>query len=103
MDQRLSLARQTANPHYWHLSSHELADARQRNIEIKRLIADGVNPKTIEEQQASQNGLNVFDNIAQSWYSERKTYLAESTFSRNYSAYMRDVKPSIGHKSIKWL
>ena len=78
-----------------------LQDARQRNIEIKRLIKDGVNPKDHKkEQQASQSGSNIFDNIAQSWYSERKTYLAQSTFSRNYSAYMRDVKPSIGHKDI---
>jgi len=78
-----------------------LQDARQRNIEIKRLIADGVNPKDHKkEQQASQDGSYIFDNIAQSWYAERKTYLAESTFSRNYSAYMRDVKPSIGNKNI---
>ena len=78
-----------------------LQDARQRNIEIKRLIANGVNPKDHKKaQQASQDGSNIFDNIAQSWYSERKTHLKESTFTRNYSAYMRDVKPSIGKKNI---
>ena len=43
-----------------------LQNARQRNIEIKRLIADGVNPKDHKkEQQASQDGLNIFDNITQ--------------------------------------
>ena len=78
-----------------------LQNARQRNIEIKRLIADGVNPKEHKkEQQANQDGKKIFDTVAQDWYAERKTYLAESTFSRNYSAYMRDVKPSIGHKNI---
>ena len=42
-----------------------LQDARQRNIEIKRLIKDGVNPKDHKkEQQASQSGSNIFDNIA---------------------------------------
>lgn len=78
-----------------------LQEARQRNLEIKRLIADGIDPKEEKrEQQASQNGTKLFDNIAQSWYAERKTYLAPSTFTRNYSAYERDIKPAIGHKLI---
>ena len=76
-------------------------DARQRNIEIKRLIADGINPKEHKkEQQASQDGSKLFDTIAQAWYAERKTYLAPNTFNRNYSAYERDIKPAIGHKVI---
>lgn len=78
-----------------------LQEARQRNLEIKRLIADGINPKEDKrEQQASQDGTKLFDTIAQSWYAERKTYLAPSTFTRNYSAYERDIKPAIGHKVI---
>ncbi|WP_201616458.1 tyrosine-type recombinase/integrase [Psychrobacter urativorans] len=78
-----------------------LQSARQRNLELKRLIDDGVNPKDHrKQQQATQDGSKLFDNIAQSWYAERKTYLAESTFFRNYSAYERDIKPAIGHKVI---
>lgn len=78
-----------------------LQEARQRNLEIKRLIADGIDPKEDKrEQQASQDGTKLFDTIAQSWYAERKTYLAPSTFTRNYSAYERDIKPAIGHKVI---
>jgi len=78
-----------------------LQEARQRNLEIKRLIADGIDPKEEKrEQQASQDGTKLFDAIAQSWYAERKTYLASSTFTRNYSAYERDVKPFIGQKLI---
>lgn len=78
-----------------------LQDARKRNLEIKQMLADGINPKEKKkEQQASQDGSRLFDNIAQAWYAERKTYLAPSTFNRNYSAYMRDVKPAIGGKLI---
>ncbi|WP_350656499.1 integrase arm-type DNA-binding domain-containing protein [Psychrobacter sp. S1-30-MNA-CIBAN-0213] len=78
-----------------------LQDARQRNIEVKRLIADGINPKDHKkEQQATRDGKKLFNAIAQDWYSERKTYLAPSTFYRNYSAYERDIKPAIGHKLI---
>ena len=78
-----------------------LQDARKRNLEIKQMLADSINPKEKKkEQQASQDGTRLFDNIAQKWYAERKTYLAPSTFSRNYSAYERDVKPIIGNKLI---
>ncbi|MGM8890694.1 integrase [Psychrobacter sp. 4Dc] len=78
-----------------------LQQARQRNLEIKQLINEGINPKDKKkEQRAEQDGSRLFDTIAQAWYADRKTFLASSTFSRNYSAYIRDVKPVIGHKLI---
>jgi len=78
-----------------------LADARQRNQQIKDLLAQGIDPKQDKKRRkADSDGTKSFDAIAQQWYSERKTYLAESTFSRNYSAYLRDVKPAIGHLNI---
>ena len=78
-----------------------LQQARQRNLEIKQLINEGINPKERKKEKlAEQDGSKLFDTIAQAWYADRKTFLASSTFSRNYSAYMRDVKPVIGHKLI---
>jgi len=78
-----------------------LQQARQRNLEIKQLINEGINPKDKKKEKiAEQDGSRLFDTIAQAWYADRKTFLASSTFSRNYSAYMRDVKPVIGHKLI---
>lgn len=78
-----------------------LQQARQRNLEIKQLIHEGSNPKDKKKEKlAEQDGSRLFDTIAQAWYADRKTFLASSTFSRNYSAYMRDVKPVIGHKLI---
>ncbi|WP_350557549.1 phage integrase central domain-containing protein [Psychrobacter sp. CAL346-MNA-CIBAN-0220] len=78
-----------------------LQQARQRNLEIKQLISEGINPKDKKKEKiAEQDGSRLFDTIAQAWYADRKTFLATSTFSRNYSAYMRDVKPVIGHKLI---
>ena len=65
------------------------------------MIHDGINPKEKRKEKiAEQNGSRLFDTIAQAWYADRKTFLASSTFNRNYSAYMRDVKPVIGHKLI---
>ena len=81
--------------------SMTLAEARQRNLEIKNLIEQGIDPKAQKKEAlAEKDGSRLFDTIAQSWYAERKTYLASSTFSRNYSAYERDVKPFIGQKLI---
>ena len=78
-----------------------LQQARQHNLEIKQLISEGINPKDKKkEQRAEQDGSRLFDTIAQAWYVDRKAFLALSTFSRNYSAYTRDVKPVIGHKLI---
>ena len=78
-----------------------LQQARQRNLEIKQQINEDINPKDKKKEKlAEQDGSRLFDNIAQAWYADRKTFLATSTFSRNYSAYMRDVKPVIGHKLI---
>ncbi len=78
-----------------------LQQARQRNLEIKQLIHEGINPKEKKKEKAAErDGSRLFDTIAQAWYADRKTFLASSTFSRNYSAYTRDVKPIIGHKLI---
>ena len=78
-----------------------LQQARQRNLEIKQQINECINPKDKKKEKiAEQDGSRLFDTIAQAWYGDRKTFLAASTFSRNYSAYTRDVKPIIGHKLI---
>lgn len=78
-----------------------LQQARQRNLEIKQMINEGINPKDKKkEKRAEQDGSRLFNTIAQAWYADRKIFLASSTFSRNYSAYLRDVKPVIGHKLI---
>lgn len=78
-----------------------LQQARQRNLEIKQMINEGINPKDKKkEKRTEQDGSRLFNTIAQAWYADRKTFLAPSTFSRNYSAYTRDVKPIIGQKLI---
>ena len=79
-----------------------LQNARQRNIEIKRLIADGINPKEDKKRQQSDNdGSRTFDTIAQRWHDDRKAHIATTTYSRDYSQYQRDIKPVIGHMNIE--
>ena len=76
-------------------------DARQRNIQIKQLIADGINPKLDKKrQQAEIDGAKTFDTIAQRWHDDRKAHIAPTTYSRDYSQYQRDIKPFIGRLNI---
>ena len=78
-----------------------IQNARQQNLEIKRLIADGINPKEQKkEQKAESDGSLLFDTIAQRWHEERKSHIAPTTYSRDYSQYERDIKPAIGYKVI---
>lgn len=54
--------------------SMTLAEARQRNLEIKDLIDQGIDPKAQKKEAlAEKDGSRLFDTIAQSWYAERKT------------------------------
>jgi len=78
-----------------------LADARQRNQQIKDLIAQGINPKQDKKRlQADTDGTKTFNALAQRWHKERKPHIAPTTHSRDYSQYQRDIKPTIGHLNI---
>ena len=79
-----------------------LQNARQRNIEIKRLLADGINPKEDKKKtQANSDGSKAFDTLAQRWHDDRKAHIAPNTYNRDYSQYQRDIKPVIGHMNIE--
>ncbi len=78
-----------------------LADARQRNNQIKDLIAQGINPKQDKKRlQADTDGTKTFDALAQRWHKDRKPHITPTTHSRDYSQYQRDIKPTIGHLNI---
>ena len=78
-----------------------LADARQRNQQIKDLIAQGINPKQDKKRlQADTDDTKTFDALAQRWHKDRKPHIAPTTHSRDYSQYQRDIKPTIGHLNI---
>jgi integrase len=78
-----------------------LADARQRNQQIKDLIAQGINPKQDKKRlQADTDDTKTFDALAQRWHKDRKSHIAPTTHSRDYSQYQRDIKPTIGHLNI---
>lgn len=81
--------------------SMTLSEARQRNLQIKEMLEQGIDPKTQKkEKEAQQDGSLLFDTIAQRWHAERKPHIAKTTYSRDYSQYERDIKPAIGQMLI---
>ena len=50
--------------------------------------------------QADADGTKTFDAVAQRWHDDRKAHIAPTTYSRDYSQYQRDIKPSIGHLNV---
>lgn len=81
--------------------SMSLTSARQRNLEIKQLLSASINPKQDKKNsKLEQDGSKLFDTIAQRWHDERKAHIALTTYSRDYSQYMRDIKPAIGQMLI---
>lgn len=79
-----------------------LSEARQRNQQVKDLIEQGIDPKQEKKrQQADKDGSKSFDAAAQRWHDDRKAHIAPTTHSRDYSQYVRDIKPAIGHMSIE--
>jgi integrase len=92
-----------------------LADARQKAFELKKLVAEGVDPSKVRkaakeeevkiqlQQLRINNGLPPIDSfkyVADEWYNKKMPHMAESYKSRVYSQLERDVFPYIGYKKI---
>ncbi|MFW2178514.1 MULTISPECIES: tyrosine-type recombinase/integrase [unclassified Moraxella] len=78
-----------------------LQQARERNNQIKDMIANGIDPKAEKKKYtAIRDGINQFSNLAEQWHGKRKDSIKAGTFSRDYSLYERDIKPFIGGKDI---
>lgn len=83
-----------------------LSQARVRNIEVKELLSQGIDPKADKKQKSlyQQNvGINQFSTLAEQWHAKRKDTIKAGTFSRDYSLYERDIKPFIGDRDITTL
>lgn len=79
-----------------------LSEARQRHLEIKAMLSDGLDPKQErDKQKVIDSGLLSFGNIALKWFDElHKPNVTPKTFNRDFSQYEHDIKPFIAHKDI---
>jgi len=92
-----------------------LADARKRAFELKKLVAEGIDPsierkiskeqdiKLVEEKERVLNGhppLNSFKYVAEEWYNKKMQLMADSYKGRVYSRLERDIFPYLGNQQI---
>lgn len=68
-----------------------LSEARKTNLTIKQQVANGIDPSQSKKEKA-QDTTKLFGTVAEQYYQNRKDTLAPKTYSRNYSAYNRDIK-----------
>ena len=92
-----------------------LADARKKAFELKKLVADGVDPSEARKatrkdnvqlqlnDERISNGLSPIDSfkyVADEWFNKRMQHMTDGYKSRVYSQLNRDVYPYIGNKHI---
>lgn len=77
-----------------------LAQARAKNIEIKTLLAQGIDPKEHAKQAKAVQIDTCFDVFAQKWLEHHETRTKPHTFKRDKGAYHNHIFPIIGNKDI---
>ncbi|OAI17763.1 hypothetical protein A1359_05625 [Methylomonas lenta] len=92
-----------------------LPDARKKAFELKKQVAEGVDPsinrkaseeqdaKVLEEKERILNGqppIDFFRYIAEEWYNKKMQQMADSYKGRLYSRLERDIFPYIGNQPI---
>jgi len=93
-----------------------LSNAREKAFELKKLVANGVDPSTtrkevkntekIHQQNEDRVSLgltpiNSFKDVADEWYKKKMQNMAASYKGRVYSRLERDIFPFVGNKQIK--
>ncbi|EMR7683101.1 tyrosine-type recombinase/integrase [Yersinia enterocolitica] len=81
-----------------------LADARQIRDDKLALLARGIDPQEKEEQQAEERQIaqeSIFLNIAQKWFSLKKTHVSENHAKDIWRSIEKDILPSIGNIPVQ--
>ena len=83
-----------------------LADARERHLEARRLVLDGIDP--VAHRQARQEAQEAADEgqfavFARSWLEHKKEHSAPKTVQKMTTIVERDLISLLGHTSIATL
>lgn len=81
-----------------------LADARQIRDDKLALLARGIDPQEKEEQQAEERQIaqeSIFLNVAQKWFSLKKTHVGKDHAQDIWRSIEKDVLPSIGNIPVQ--
>lgn len=113
LDYSINRKRKTLSLGTYPLTS--LADARRKALELKKLVAEGIDPSEIRKENKKEtvqlqlnderinNGLSPIDSfkyVADEWFHKRMQRMTDGYKFRVYSQLTRDVFPHIGNTSI---
>lgn len=78
-----------------------LTDARAKNLAIKQMLANGVNPRDqLKAEQLQQTGGHLFDSIAKKYHKQQAKRVKPATHAAALSLYNRYILPALGNKAI---
>lgn len=78
-----------------------LQQARSRNLEIKQLLANGINPRDkLKADKLQTTGAYLFKNIATQYHAQQAATVKESTHAAALSLYNRFIMPALGNKQV---
>jgi integrase len=81
-----------------------LAEAREKRLEAKKLIANGINPvvkKQEDKRLAAFNSENTFQVLAEEWHEANKSKWVPSHAIRLMQRMQLNLFPDLGHRPIK--
>ncbi len=73
-----------------------LAKAREKNTDIKRLIADGINPN----EKAKEDEKNTFNDVSSLYFEFKKSDVSDNYLKKQKSRYEYFIKKEIGNKPV---
>jgi len=73
-----------------------LAKAREKNIDIKRLISDGINPN----EKAKEDEKNTFNDVSSLYFEFKKSDVSDNYLKKQKSRYEYFIKKEIGNKPV---
>lgn len=79
-----------------------LAEARQRREDVKRLLANGVDPGEVKKAQKEEQTaeLRTFETVAREWYAKNEPAWSASHCATVMSRLERDIFPVIGNRPV---
>lgn len=80
-----------------------LAQAREKRVEAKELLAQGIDPREYNADQQRDKQLaasHIFKSVVTDWFVIKKTKIAESTAKSLWRNFENHVFPKLGHRPI---
>lgn len=73
-----------------------LAKAREKNLDVKRLISDGINPN----EKAKEDDKNTFNDVSSLYFEFKKSDVSDDYLKKQKSRYEYFIKKEIGNKPV---